>query len=563
MNAATQLALIGAPALATLMLLAQTGSPARGPASPTKPRPIRYSNITGRSNFSYRTNNNYTGRNYFPQPMCGGIAVLDFDNDGRMDLFLTNGAKFPEIQKTDPSYFNCLLRNKGDGTFEDVTAKAGLAGEHLGFSLGVAAGDYDNDGHTDLFIANIGRNALYHNNGNGTFTDVTAGSGLDTKDPDVVSIGAAWFDYDNDGLLDLVVSDYTHWTPATDKVCKLAGVEGYCSPTMYQGSVQRLYHNLGHGKFEDVTKKAGFGAHLGKGMGIGIADVNGDGRMDVFISNDTLRNLLFLNRGDGTFQEVALEWGAAYNDDGEIVSGMGCDIKDFDNDGYPDILYNDLMTQVFGLLHNIGGKRFEYSSARYGITQLSRTLSGWSPGFIDYDNDGWKDIFSANGDIDYIGPNSKQHDTMWRNLGGKRFEDVSQTLGQDFLALGYQRASAFVDLNNDGFMDIVVTSLNEKPRILMNSANNGNHWLLMELTGTRSNRDAIGAQVKVVTLSGRALYNHVTTSVGFMSSSDRRLHFGLGSEKKIASIEIRWPSGKLQKLGATTADQFLKVEEPR
>ena len=546
-----------------IVLLAQTGPARHAAAAQAKPRPISYSNIARRSAFSYTTNNNRTGRNYFPQPMTGGIAVLDYDGDGKMDLFFTNGAKFPELDKVDASYFNRLLRNKGDGTFIDVTEQAGLSGARLGFSLGVAAGDFNNDGRTDLFIANIGRNALYRNNGDGTFTDVSAGSGLDTKGPDVVSIGGAWFDYDNDGLLDLVVSDYTHWTPTIDQVCKLAGVEGYCSPKMYEGSIQRLYHNLGGGKFEDVSVKAGFGSHLGKGMGIGIADVNGDGLMDVFIANDTLRNLLFLNRGDGTFRESALEWGAAYNDDGAIVSGMGCDVKDFDNDGHPDIVYNDLMTQVFGLLRNVTGQRFEYSSARYGITRLSREISGWSPGFIDYDNDGWKDIFSANGDIDYAGPNSKQHDTMWRNIQGKRFEDVSRTLGQDFLSLGYQRGSAFVDINNDGFLDIVVTSLNQKPRILMNSASNGNHWLLLELRGTLSNRDAIGAQVKLVTPSGRKLYNHVTTSVGFMSSSDRRLHFGLGAENKAASIEIRWPSGKTQMLRETAADQWLKVTEPR
>lgn len=524
---------------------------------------ITYRDIAPRSGLAYLTNNNYTGRKYFPQPMTGGIAVLDFDGDGKLDLFFSNGAQFPEIRKTDPSYDNCLLRNRGDGTFEDVTARAGVAGRDLGFSLGAAAGDYDNDGYPDLFVANIGRNALYHNNGNGTFTDVTRGSGLNTKDADVISIGAAWVDYDNDGLLDLVVSDYTHWTAAADKVCKAAGVEGYCSPRMYTGSPQRLYHNLGGGRFEDVTARSGFGAHIGKGMGIGIADFNGDGRMDVFISNDTTRNLLFLNRGDGTFQESALAWGAAYNDDGASVSGMGADAKDFDNDSFPDIIYNDLMTQIFGLLHNTGGKGLEYASAPFRVTQLSRDVSGWSPGFIDYDNDGWKDLFSANGDIDNTSQNSKQHDTMWRNVEGKRFEDVSPSLGPDFLRLGYQRAAAFLDLNDDGFPDIVVSSLNEKPRILVNSGGNGNHWLLAALTGTRSNRDAIGARLKLTLGSGRVLYGHVSTSVGFMSSSDKRVHFGLGGERVIREVEIRWPSGAVQRLGNVTADRILKVTEPR
>jgi hypothetical protein len=528
-----------------------------------KTQPITFSDAAPRSAIRFRTDNNYTGRKYFPQPMTGGIAVLDYDRDGRMDLFFTNGAKFPELQKTGPNFYNRLLRGMPGGLFEDVTEKAGLAGANLGFSLGTAAGDFDNDGWPDLFVANIGRNALYHNNGDGTFTDITEGSGLTTKDADVVSIGAAWFDYDNDGLLDLVVSDYTHWTPAKDQVCKLKGVEGYCSPRMYEGSIQRLYHNLGNGKFEDVSEKSGFSKHIGKGMGIGIADYNGDGLMDVFISNDTLRNLLFLNRGDGTFQEAALGWGAAYNDDGASVSGMGCDAKDFDNDGQTDIIYNDLMTQLFGLLHNVGGRRLEYASTPYGVAALSRNISGWSPGFIDYDNDGWKDLFSANGDIDYTGTNSKQHDTMWRNIDGKRFEDVSAALGPDFLRLGYQRASAFVDLNGDGFLDIVVSSLNDRPRILMNSGGNGNHWLLVDLTGTKSNRDAIGAQFKLTLGSGRVLYNHVTTSVGFMSSSDKRAHFGLAGETVIKALDIRWPSGTAQHLTDVRADKILKVEEPR
>ena len=522
-----------------------------------------FTDIAPRSKISYFSNNDFTGRKYFQQPMCGGIAILDYDGDGLMDIFFTNGAKLPELKKTTPSFYNCLLRNKGDGTFEDVTKQAGVEGADLDFSYGVAAGDYDNDGWTDLFIANTGKNTLYHNNGNGTFSDVTGLSGLASKPPDTLSVQAAWFDYDNDGLLDLVLSNYTLWTPEKDRRCLRGTVDVYCSPRTYVAVPHRLYHNLGNGKFQDVTEKSGFGRALGKGMGIGIADFNSDGWMDVFIANDTEPNFLYLNQGNGTFKEVGLLYGVAYNDDGATVSAMGCDAKDYDNDGWVDIFYNNLMGQIWGLFRNQRGKSFRYISPVTKILQLSESRSGWSNGFIDYNNDGWKDLFSANGDVDNLVPNSPQHDTMFENLDGKGFIDVSQEMGKDFLRVGYQRGSALVDLNNDGFLDVVVTSLNQKPRILLSSADNGNHWLLLQATGHQSNRDAIGTKIKVTTPSGRTLYNHVTVSVGFMSSSDRRVHFGLGSEKSAASIELRWPSGTVQTLTNVAADQVLKVEEPQ
>jgi len=526
-----------------------------------QPAQPHFIDITARSKFSYITNNDLSPRKYFVQPMAGGVAILDYDNDGRMDIFFTNGAKLPELKKTGPAFYNCLLRNKGDGTFEDVTGKAGLQGEHLGYNLGVAVGDYDNDGFADIFVCGAARNTLYHNNGNGTFTDVTEQSGIGGKPPGVLSVGAAWFDYDNDGLLDLVVSNYTTWTPQTDRRCSVAGVEYYCSPTFYPRATHRLYHNLGHGRFEDVTEKSGFAAAPGKGMGISIADFNDDGYQDVFIANDTEPNSLFINKGNGTFEDQGMQLGVAYNDDAKAVSSMGSDAKDYDNDGRVDIFTNNLMGQIWQLYRN-RGDFFRYVPEQVQLQQLSQPLSGWSAAFIDYDNDGWKDLYSANGDIDNVKPNARQHDTMFRNLGGKRFVDVSDQMGAGFLRAGYQRGSAIGDLNNDGFEDLVVTSLMERPRILLNSAGNGNHWLTLQLVGRYSNRDAIGAKVKLTTASGRVLYNHVSVSTGFMSSSDKRVHFGLGGEKQIASIEIRWPRGAVQTLKDVAADRFLKVEEP-
>ncbi len=532
-------------------------------AAPVVTPSVRFADVAGRSSFGYVSNNDFRGgRKYFPQPMCGGVALLDYDGDGRLDVFLTNGGKLPEYTRPDASYYSCLLRNRGDGTFEEATAKARLEGRNLDLSYGVAVGDYDNDGHPDLFVANAGPNALYHNNGDGTFREAVLGSGLDQKPKDLLSVCAAFFDFDNDGLLDLVVSHYTYWNPQVDRVCPTPDGPIYCYPGTYKSVPHSLYRNLGHGRFEDVTRKSGFAAVAGKGMGIGIADFNGDGWMDVFIANDTEPNFLYINQKNGTFQEESWAWGVAYDEQGAVVSGMGADARDFDDDGWPDVFYNNLQSQIWALFKNEAGNHFRYVSPRTGIARLSRRFSGWSNAIFDYDNDGWKDIYSANGDVDYLGANSAQHDTMFHNVGGTAFADVSEGLGPDFVPKGYQRGSAYGDLDGDGFPDLVVSSLNKRPRILLNSGGNGNHWLWLDLVGTKSNRDAIGTRVKLTTTSGRVRHNHVSPSVGFMSSSDRRLHFGLGPDSAARSIEIRWPSGRVQTLENVKADQVLKVTEP-
>ena len=545
--------------LGCVLVLAAYIGPSLGVVA-QQPRPY-FTDAAPASQFDYVTRNDYRNRKYFIQPLAGGVAILDYDNDGRMDIFLTNGAELPSMKKP-ASFANALLRNSGDGRFEDRTSAAGLTGSDGGYHLGAAAADYDNDGDTDLFLANAGANTLLRNNRDGTFTDVTADSGI-SKPLNTLSVGAAWFDYDNDGLLDLVVANYTVWSPEADFTCTDSMKrEIYCSPTRYVSVPNRLYRSLGGGRFEDVTERSGLAQARGKGMGVSIADVNDDGLSDIFIVNDTERNFLFINQGNGRFLEQGAIYGVSFNDDGIAVNGMGSDAKDFNNDGFVDFFYNDLATQVFALFANDRGKAFRYVSYPTGLGRLSFRFGGWGAGFIDYDNDGWKDLFSANGDVDYLGDNAAQSDTMFRNVGGKSFNDVSAAMGVAFTRKGFHRGSAFADLNDDGSLDIVVTGLNERPRILMNTGTTGAHWVLLDLQGARRSRDAIGAKIKVTTASGRVLHNHVSVSTGLMSSSDRRVHFGLGSEGAIASVEIRWPGGQVQTLSNVKADQILHVREP-
>jgi enediyne biosynthesis protein E4 len=521
----------------------------------------RFRDVAPQALTSYRTNNGGGVRKYFPQPMCGGVALADFDGDGRLDIFFTNGAALPSNRKDPALHRNLLLRNLGGGRFANATASAGLGGETLGYSLGPAAADFDNDGDSDLFVANLGANTLYRNDGTGRFTDISKESGLDLKPAGTISVGAAWFDYDQDGLLDIAVAQYTEWSPGADIRCRQSDGTGiYCDPRKYRSIPSRLYRNLGGGRFADVSEAAGWSKYPGKAMGLSVADFNGDGAPDVFVANDTERNHLFINRGEGRFEEAALQLGAAYNESGNPVSSMGTDARDVDNDGRPDIFYNALAGQFFALFRNLGAPGFQSLGASSAVERLSRAFSGWSAAIADFDNDGWKDLYSANGHVDNVGEGTRHHDTLWRNRGDGKFEDVSSEVGADFLRAGYQRGAVWGDLNDDGALDLVVTSLGQRPRILL-SPGPLRHWLRIKLEGRRSNRDGLDAAIEVRTGTGRRLFNHVTTSVGFLSSADPSVHFGLGDEARIESIRVRWPSGSVQELKGGGADRTVRIQE--
>ncbi len=495
--------------------------------------------------------------------MGGGVAVLDYNNDGCMDIFFTNGASIPTLRKTGPEFHNRLFRNNCDMTFTDVTDGAGLAG--AGYSMGVAAADFDNDGFTDLFVAGVNRNILYRNLGNGRFADITAKAGFSAANRWAVSAG--WLDYDNDGWLDLFVSNYVAWNAAKEPRCGTTEQQFYCHPGVYQGQAGQLFHNNHDGTFTDVSGKSGIGRHIGKGMGVAFADMDGDGFPDIFVANDSVRNFLFHNKGDGTFEEIGLEAGVALRDDGIAIAGMGVDFRDFDNDGRPDLIVSGMINDTFPLFHNGGGDRgFEDFGPRTGLQLATRQLTGWGLGMYDFDNDGWKDIFFALAHFTqlgrYIGRDSALPNRIFRNAGGVRFEDVSETAGSGFQYPALHRGVAFADFDNDGRVDAVVTALNGPAKLFHNVTAGGSHWLALKLRGTRSNRQGLGAVVSVhLDGGGRTLYNHATTSVGYASSSEPLVRFGLGAHKRAASVDIRWPSGAVQRLANVAADRIVEVVE--
>jgi hypothetical protein len=551
------------PARAVL-LLASTAALVRAAAPAFDP--IVFEEVAGARLLRFTTNSGRTARKHQPETMVSGVALLDYDGDGRLDVYAVNGAPLATLQKSGPEYWNRLYHANPDGTFTDVTEKAGVAGR--GYDLGVAVGDYDNDGRPDIFVAGLRRNTLFHNEGDGTFRDVTVAAGLAQPDPKygtLWAVAAAFVDYDRDGRLDLFVSNYCVWDPATEPACGGPSGPDYCHPKQYQGLPDSLFHNEGNGTFTDVSASSGIRAHVGKGMGIGVADFDGDGWVDLFVSNDTLPSFLFMNNRDGTFTESAFERAAAFPERGEAVSGMGADAGDVDDDGWPDLFQTALANETFPLFKNLGRGQFEDVTARSGVGLASRARSGWGAGIVDLNNDGRKDLFVAAADVmdpeGAFGARVPMANAVLVNLGDGRFADGSGEAGPAFARKAVHRGAAFGDLDGDGRVDVVVTALDGPLELWRNVSPARHHWLAVETTGTRSNRSGLGTKLKAVSAS-RTQYGYVNTAVGYGCASDRRVHFGLGSDGVVTELTLLWPSGKTQTLKNVRADQVLRVREP-
>ncbi len=497
--------------------------------------------------------NNATPDKHMVETMPGGLAIFDYNGDGRPDLFFSNGASLPGLKK-ESQHANRLYRNDGDLRFTDVTAEAGLAGE--GYAMGAAAADYDNDGHVDLLVVGLYRNTLYRNLGNGKFADVTANSGILSNE---WSVAGGWFDFDNDGKLDLWVTNYGRIDLSQPRFCgdQQRKLRVYCHPRYYDPRPNQLYRNLGNGKFEEISVKAGVAEHRGRGMSVAFADYDADGRLDVFITNDGLPNFLFRNLGNGKFEETALLAGVALLDSGKPIASMGTDFRDYDNDGRPDIVLTALTGETFPLFRNQGQGLFADWTSRSQMGRLSNSYAGWGVGLVDFDNDGWKDLFTANSHVNDIvekfeAATYRQPNTVFRNTGDGKFT-LADTALKDVAAA--HRGAAFADLDGDGRQDVVVTLLGEPARLWRNTATAGN-WVGFRLKGTKSNRDGIGAVIRI----GKQT-NFMTTSVSYASSVHAPVHFGLGSEST-ADVEIVWPSGRKQSLKGVKANQIVEVTEP-
>jgi len=498
-----------------------------------------------------------TAGKYFVESAPGGLAVFDYNGDGRPDVFFTNGAETPSLEKSSAAYWNRLYRNDGQMHFTDVTDAAGVRG--FGYAMGAAAADYDNDGHVDLFVAGVRRNQLLRNLGDGRFEDVTKPAGIASGE---WAVAGGWFDYDNDGRLDLVIINYVQWSPETNRSCgdQARGIQIYCDPRVFQGLPNRLYRNRGDGTFEDVSARAGLRAHVGKGMSVAFADFDHDGRLDMFITNDTTPNFLFRNNGDGTFAETALFAGVSVTDSGRPISSMGTDFQDYDNDGWEDIQVTALAGETFPLFHNGGDGTFTEATQSSGLASLTVKLSGWCSIAADVDNDGRKDIFTANSHVnnrigEFEAIAFKQSNSLFTNDGGGRFHDATASSGLAN-AIAAHRGCGMADFNGDGRVDFVVLALGSPAELWENASAPDRRWLIVHLVGTKSNRDGIGARVTV----GNQVRT-MTTAMGYASSSHSGLHFGLGDAAEIDRLDVAWPSGTRQTIEHVKTNQVIEVRE--
>ncbi len=525
---------------------------------------VSFTDIASAVGFAFTHDNAASPEKYLIETMGAGCGWIDYDQDGLFDIYLVNGAATRLYTPKRPLR-STLYKNNGDGSFTDVTEHAGVGAEGL-FGMGVAVGDYDNDGFPDLFVLGYGRCILYHNNGDGTFSDVTPRAGVGNVGK--WGSSAAWFDYDNDGKLDLVIANYVDWSPESNFYCgsKGPGFRSYCHPDVYHGQAPTLYHNNGDGTFTDVSNRSGLGQKPGNGLGVVTFDYDDDGWQDIFIANDSMPNFLFHNNRDGTFREVAYSAGVAVGIDGQFEAGMGTDAADTTGSGRPDLVVTHLDQQLARLYRNLGDGLFEDATYRSKISYATFHMSGFGARFMDYDNDGRRDLFMANGhvldniQVYHAETRYAESKLMFHNTGSGIFENVSDQLGPDFLLPRVSRGAAVGDFDNDGDLDILVSNNGQAPQLFRNDGGNANHWLQLFLIGTRSNRDAVGARVKL-TAGDLVLYDERKGGMSYQSAQDPRLHFGLGQRSTIDQVEIKWPSGGLAKLKNLNADQILAIEE--